>query len=99
MVKTFPRELSRPGLRRRCGEADEGFQQIGRRGGALDVFAHARPHGADDQLRLGHGADSEHGRIGKFLVEQLDCPQRRSDAVGGDIDQNHVGGKALRSAG
>ena len=66
-----------PGLAASCGQADEGFQQIGGGGGALDVFAHSRPHGADNQLGLSHGADGEHGGIGKFLVQQLDGPQRR----------------------
>src|SRR5208283_205376 len=57
-----------------CRQADESFQQIGGGGGALNVFAHTRPHGTDNQLGLSHGTDDEDGGIGKFLVQQLHGP-------------------------
>ena len=60
-----------PWLAASRGQANEGFQEIGGGGGALDVFAHTRPHGIHNQLRLRHGADCEQRRIGKFLVQQL----------------------------
>ena len=87
-----------PGLAAACAQADEGFEQIGGGGGTLNVFADSGPHGTDNQLRLGHGADGEHGGIGKLLMQQLHRPQRRGDAIGGDVDQNHVGGEGLSSA-
>jgi hypothetical protein len=77
------------------GEADEGFQQIGGGGGALDKFPDSRAHGADDQLGLSHRADGEDGRFGDFLVKQFYRPERGCDAVGGDIDQNYVGRKGM----
>jgi hypothetical protein len=93
-VNTFPAGSFAPGLAAGRGQADEGFQQIGGGGGALNVFAHARPHGADNQLRLGHGADGEHGRVGKFLVQQLDGPQRRGDAIAAISTRITSGAKA-----
>src|SRR5271170_7942468 len=61
------------------GQADEGFQQIGGAGGAFDIFANSRAHGADDQLGLSHGADGEHSRFGNFLMKQFYCPERRGN--------------------
>jgi len=76
IVNTLPREFSRPGLRRvevrRTKASSRSVVVVG----ALDVLSHTGPHGANNQLRLGHGADGEDGRFGNFLMNQFHGPQR-----------------------
>ncbi len=82
-----------------CGsQSHKRFQKIGRGSRPLDVLARPRPHSADDQLGLRQASNGEHGRIGKFLMQEFDGAQRRRDFFGGDVHQNHVGRKSLRLA-
>src|SRR5580700_2233792 len=86
------------GLAAHRGEANESFEEIGGAGGALDIFADTGAHGADNQLRLRHGADGEDGRIGEFLMEQFDGAERGGDGIGGDIYQEYVRREGLSLA-
>src|SRR3984885_8342990 len=43
----------------RRSQPNEGFQEIGSSGRAIDVFTDSATHGAHEQLGLSHGADDE----------------------------------------
>ncbi len=82
----------------RGGQPHKRFQQIGGSCWPLDKFAGARPHGVHDNLRLAEGSDGEHGRIGHFLMQQLNGPQGDRSVVAGNIDQDDVGSGSADAA-
>jgi len=70
MVIIFPRDVSRPGLRRvDVCRTNASSRSVGSRR-SLDVFARSRSHRADNELRVRHAADGKHRRIGKFLMQR-----------------------------
>ena len=81
--------LARSALRRR--QADEGFEQVGGRGGTLDELAGSGPHGVDNRLRLVQVADGKNGGFGHFLVKQFDGAQCQRRILAGNVDQGDVG--------
>ena len=95
--KTLPRKPSwRP---RRCarGQANEGFQQIGGGGGALDEFARACAHRIHDDLRLIQIADGKNGAIGHFLVQQFNALAEPAKALSAGMSTRVTSGLAART--
>ena len=84
MPSCFPRRCAR-------GEAHEGLEQIGGRGGTFNEFAGSRPHGVDNDLRLVQIADGKDRGVGHLLMKKFNGPQSQSGIVGGNVDQGNVG--------
>ena len=61
------------------------------------IFANSGAHGVDDDLRLGHGADTKMAASGISWCRSSTA-RSAGDAVGGNIDQNYIGSEGLGRA-
>ena len=82
----------------RRSQPDEGLEQVGGGGGALDEFARAGAHGAHDDLRLGHTAHGKNRGVAHFLVDQFNGPQGQRVIVRGHVHENDLRAGALHPA-